>query len=75
MAFLRRNRKNISFRARNQPDAAAWAIVTAGAPRSSHIRIVRASTAFGRNPGDVFIGVLDIAGFAVDAVLGVDHKF
>jgi len=32
MAFLRRNRKKIPFRTRNQPDAAGVAIVTAGAP-------------------------------------------
>src|SRR5437773_12262793 len=43
--------------------------------RISHIRVVRPTATLGRNSGYIFIGVLDIAGFAVDAVLGVDHKF
>ena len=38
----------------------------------SHIRIVRPAAALGRNPGNILIRVLDIAGFAVDAVLRVD---
>src|SRR5262245_1142536 len=38
-----------------------------------HIRIVRTAGALGRNPGNVLIGVLDIASLAVDAVLRVDH--
>jgi len=40
----------------------------------SHIRVIWPPAALGRNPGDVLIGVFDIAGFAVDAVLGVDHE-
>ena len=39
-----------------------------------HIRIVRPASAFRRNPLDVFGRVLDIASFAMDAVLGVDNK-
>src|SRR5271170_1317558 len=38
----------------------------------SHIRIIRPAAAFGRYPVDVLVGVLDVAGFAVDAVLRVD---
>ena len=38
----------------------------------SHIRIVRAAGTLRNRPGDVLRRVLDIAGFAVDAVLGVD---
>src|SRR5665213_209234 len=41
----------------------------------SHIRVIRPAAAFGRNPGNVLIRVLDIAGFAVDAVLRVDDEF
>src|SRR6202012_4565169 len=37
-----------------------------------HVGVVRASAAFGRRPHDVLRGILDVAGFAVDAVLGVD---
>src|SRR5471032_510857 len=40
----------------------------------SHIGIFRAAAALRRHPGDVAVGVLDVAGFAVDAVLRVDHK-
>ena len=39
-----------------------------------HIRIVRAASAFRRDPLYVFGRVLDIAGFAVDTVLRVDDK-
>src|SRR5690349_7108225 len=42
--------------------------------RRSHIWIIRPAAAFGRHPGDVLVGVFDIAGFTVDAVLRVDHK-
>src|SRR5215204_2031982 len=38
----------------------------------SHIHVVRPAAALGRNPVDVLVRVLDVAGFAVDAVLGVD---
>jgi hypothetical protein len=43
-------------------------------PTRSHIRIVRPAATFGRNPGDVLIGILDVAGFAVNAILRVDHE-
>ena len=39
-----------------------------------HIRIVRPTSALGRDPLYVFGRVLDIASFAVDAVLRVDDK-
>ena len=42
--------------------------------RRLHIRIIRTAAAFGRHPSDVLVGVFNIAGFAVDAVLRVDHK-
>src|SRR6266851_2015102 len=48
-------------------------IVTPRASRS-HIRIVRPAAALGRNPGDVPIGILDVASLAVHAVLRVDHE-
>ena len=37
-----------------------------------HFAVVRAAAAFGADPGDVLGGVFDVAGFAVDAVGGVD---
>src|SRR5471032_2300546 len=37
-----------------------------------HIRIVRAAATFRRHPDDVLGWILDIAGFAMHAVLGVD---
>src|SRR5580658_5416645 len=43
------------------------------AAAESHIRIIRTAAAFGRDPGDILVRVLDVAGFAVDAVLPVDH--
>ena len=43
-------------------------------PRS-HIRIVRPAATFWCDPVDVLVRVFDIAGFAVDAVLRVDHEF
>src|SRR6187399_3388298 len=39
---------------------------------SLHALIVRPSAPFRRNPGDIAVRVLYVAGFAVDAVLGVD---
>ena len=39
-----------------------------------HSNVVRAGAAFGRDPGDVAGRILDVAGFAVDAVLGVDAE-
>ena len=41
---------------------------------SSHIGVIGSAAALGRNPGDVSIGILDVARFAVDAVLRVDHE-
>src|SRR5438477_5203363 len=40
----------------------------------SHRLIIRPATALWGNPGDVAVGILDIAGFAVDAVLRVDDE-
>ena len=40
----------------------------------SHIRIIRSAAAFRRNPRDVLVRVFDIAGFAMDAVLPIDHE-
>src|SRR3974390_1589457 len=39
-----------------------------------HIRIIRPAAAFRRHPGDVLVRILDVAGFAVDAILSVDHE-
>src|SRR5215475_511067 len=39
-----------------------------------HVWIVWPTTAFRWNPGDILVGVLDIASFAVNAVLSIDDK-
>src|SRR5437868_12922559 len=45
----------------------------AAIPLSSlHVRVIGSSPAFGRDPVDVLGRVLDVAGLAVDAILGVD---
>src|SRR4029077_6407357 len=41
---------------------------------SLHIGIFWSPTPLRRLPGDVAVGILDVASFAVDAVLRVDHK-
>src|SRR5688572_12709615 len=48
-----------------------WRVL--GAAGDSHVGIVRSPAAFGRDPIDVLVRVLDVAGLAVDAVLRVDH--
>src|SRR4051812_33593936 len=40
--------------------------------RGSHRLVIRPAAAFGWNPSDIAVGILDIAGFAVNAVLGID---
>src|SRR4051812_43939189 len=40
--------------------------------RRLHIGIIRSSSALGHDPVDVLRRVLDVAGLAVDAILGVD---
>src|SRR6266702_2274950 len=51
-------------------------VVRDGAPATLclHVRIIGAATALGWNPGDVLVGVFDVASLAVDAVLRVDDK-
>ena len=52
--------------------AGIWSLIAALARRAgSHIRVVRTPAPFRGGPDDVLGGVLDITGFAVDAVLGV----
>src|SRR3954447_25195703 len=49
------------------------AIAASAGPASHlHVRIIGPSAAFGGDPVDVLGRVLDVAGLAVDAVLGVD---
>src|SRR5262245_4835221 len=43
-------------------------------PALSHVRIVWPAAPFGGDPVDVLRRILDVAGLAVDAVLGVDHE-
>ena len=75
MAFLRRPRKNGPGGAQARSlKTSMWQHRGRNRPPPSHIRVVRPAAAFGRNPGDVLIRVLDVAGFAVDAILRVDHE-
>src|SRR5580693_2963269 len=48
--------------------------IAAKCTTKSHIRVIRPAAAFGWHPGDVLVGVLDVAGFAVDAILRVDDE-
>src|ERR1700678_2900023 len=61
--------------------AVSWPAVGPGRPDPgrltqswSHRLIIGAAAALRRNPGDVAVRILDVAGFAMDAVLGVDDK-
>src|ERR1700744_2483200 len=40
----------------------------------SHRLVIRAAAPFRRDPGNVAVWILDVAGFAVDAILRVDHE-
>src|SRR5258708_29727991 len=42
--------------------------------RGSHRLIIGSTTAFRRNPGDVAVRILHVAGFAVDTILRVDDE-
>src|SRR3954465_12728584 len=53
---------------------AVWRHRGRAADPPSHIRVFRTATAFRRHPGDGAVGILDVAGFTVDAVLRVDDK-
>src|SRR5664279_4279725 len=58
--------------------AVSWPVIAlarAGFTQSwSHRLIIGSAAALRRNPGNVAVRVLHVAGFAVDAVLGVDDK-
>jgi uracil-DNA glycosylase len=54
------------------PPSAMVPLPGPGRKHTSHIRIVRPAAALGRDPFNVLGHVLDVAGLAVDAVLGVD---
>src|SRR4051794_924341 len=54
--------------------SAGTADVAAISAVSSHVEIDRPFAALRRRPGYVLVGVLDIAGLAVDAVLRVDDE-
>src|SRR5262245_22086610 len=76
MAFLRRNRKNVA----QVPSAISltglvWRHRDRWSATKSHVRVVGSSATFGRNPGYILVRVLDIARFAVDAVLRIDDEF
>src|ERR1700722_5241717 len=40
----------------------------------SHCLVIRPAAALWWNPGDVAVRILDVASFAVDAILGIDHE-
>src|SRR4051812_5825440 len=49
-------------------------MTTAGSRNRSHRLVIGSAATLGRNPGDVSVRILDVAGFAVDAILGVDDE-
>src|SRR3954454_6446186 len=51
-----------------------WRYRDQSAELSLHIGIFWSPTPLRGLPGDVAVGILDVASFAVDAVLRVDHK-
>src|ERR1700721_1200648 len=52
----------------------SWLLAPSLTQSWSHCLVVRPATALRWNPGDVAVGILDVAGFAVDAILGIDHE-
>ena len=44
----------------------------AGNCMDSHVGIIGSTAAFGSMPDDILRRILDVTGFAVDAVLGID---
>src|SRR3546814_253504 len=72
---LRAERSNPSPAVSPNFNVRNWIAASPSAPRNDellHIRIVRTTAALRRDPVDVLIGVLDVAGLAVDAVLRID---
>src|SRR5712691_10206008 len=53
--------------------AASWPRDPGGQPLS-HVRIIGTAATFGSKPRNVVVGVLDVAGLTVHAVLRIDHK-
>src|SRR6476646_1540480 len=76
MAFLRAPRKNVP-RGANAISLTGllWRYRDGALRGKSHIRVIGTAATLGRNPNDILIGVLDVAGFAVNAILGIDHEF
>src|SRR5471030_2223701 len=74
MAFLKAARKDCAAvpRAVSTMKDSMWKDRGRDLKLYSHIWVVRAHAALRRHPVDVAVGVLDVAGFAVDAVLRVD---
>src|SRR4051812_45708044 len=64
--------EDAAFGLRSSLKAAVWQHRGREELLSSHIWVVRTPASFGRHPNDVLIRVLDIASFAVDAVLRID---
>src|SRR5580700_8310979 len=40
----------------------------------SHCLVIGPAAALRRNPGDIAVRILDVAGFAVNAILGIDDE-
>src|SRR5689334_15968741 len=76
MAFLCAPRKNVPRGATAiSLTGFLWRYRDRSLRGKSHIWVIGATAAFGRNPDDILVGILDVAGFAVDAILGIDHEF
>src|SRR5216684_947441 len=65
----------VSGRSRNAGSRNRGRPATQPVTRALHGLVIGSATALRRNPGNVAIGILHVTGFAVNAVLGVDHEF
>src|SRR5579875_3482390 len=76
MDFLRRLRNTTACRSAASLQRRDQGRIVAGtSAQPSHIRVVGPAAAFGRHPDDVLIRILDVTGFAMHAILGVDDIF
>src|SRR6266446_5191921 len=66
------SRMTVSQRTSGLQNLGVRSVVSMRAISSLHVGIVGAAAAFGRDPHDVLLRVLDVAGLAVHAVLRVD---
>src|SRR3984957_8181464 len=74
-AMLKRNRVRRDFMTVSAASRERAVGAGSSSPYISHAFVVGAASAFGRDPVDDLVGVGDVAGFAMDAIGGVDFQF